>query len=122
MKETICFDIDNVICQTKSKDYKNAKPNKMGIKKINMLFEQGYIIKLYTARFMGRNNDNISKAKKQGYKMTENQLKRWKIKYHKLVFGKTSFDLFIDDKSMYFKKKWHRLSSFFLSNAYSTNL
>ena len=24
--------------------------------------------------------------------MTENQLKRWKIKYHKLVFGKTSFD------------------------------
>ena len=103
----ICFDVDNVICHTKGKDYKNAKPNKMGIKKINMLFEKGYIIKLYTARFMGRNNDNISKAKKQGYKMTENQLKKWKIKYHKLVFGKTSFDLFIDDKSMYFKKKWH---------------
>ena len=103
----ICFDIDNVICHTKGKDYKNAKPNKIGIKKINNLFEKGYVIKLYTARFMGRNNDSISKAKKQGYKMTENQLKRWKIKYHKLVFGKTSFDLFIDDKSMYFKKKWH---------------
>ena len=103
----ICFDIDNVICHTKGKDYKNAKPNKAGIKKINMLFEKGYVIKLYTARFMGRNNDNISKAKKQGYKMTKNQLKQWRINYHKLVFGKTSFDLFIDDKSMYFKKKWH---------------
>lgn len=105
--KTICFDIDNVICHTKGKDYKNAKPNKTGIKKINKLFEKGYVIKLYTARFMGRNSDNISKAKKQGYKMTENQLKIWKIKYHKLVFGKTSFDLFIDDKSIYFKKKWH---------------
>tara|TARA_B110000093_G_C12708916_1_gene301322 strand:+ start:243 stop:608 length:366 start_codon:yes stop_codon:yes gene_type:complete len=103
----ICLDIDNVICHTKDKDYKNAKPNKTAIKKINMLFEKGYVIKLYTARFMGRNNDNISKAKKQGYKMTETQLKRWKIKYHKLVFGKTSFDLFVDDKSMYFKKKWY---------------
>tara|TARA_B100000795_G_scaffold61875_1_gene41550 strand:+ start:254 stop:619 length:366 start_codon:yes stop_codon:yes gene_type:complete len=105
--KTICFDIDNVICRTKGKDYKNAKPNKIAIKKINKLFQQDYVIKLYTARFMGRNNDNILKAKKQGFKMTENQLKLWKIKYHKLVFGKTSFDLFIDDKSMYFKKKWY---------------
>tara|TARA_B100000767_G_scaffold241818_1_gene238512 strand:- start:842 stop:1207 length:366 start_codon:yes stop_codon:yes gene_type:complete len=107
LKKIICFDIDNVICRTKGKDYKRARPNIIGIKKINKLFEKGYVIKLYTARFMGRNNDNISKAKKQGYEMTKNQLKRWKIKYHKLVFGKTSFDLFIDDKSMYFKKKWH---------------
>ncbi len=105
--KTICFDIDNVICHTIGKNYKNAKPNKIAIKKINKLFEEGYTIKLYTARFMGRNNDNISKAKKQGYEMTKNQLRIWKINYHKLVFGKTSFDLFIDDKSIYFKKKWY---------------
>ena len=35
----ICFDIDNVICQTKGKDYKNAKPNKHAIKKINKLYK-----------------------------------------------------------------------------------
>ena len=37
---------------------------------------------------MGRNNENILKAKKQGFKQTQNQLKKWKLKYHKLIFGK----------------------------------
>jgi hypothetical protein len=106
-KKIICFDIDNVVCITKGKDYKNAKPNILGIKKINQLFHNGYMIKLFTARYMGRNKENIARAKKQGFEMTKKQLKRWKIQYHKLIFGKPSFDLFIDDKSMYFKKNWH---------------
>ena len=33
-KKIICFDADNVICHTKEKDYRNAKPNKKSIKKI----------------------------------------------------------------------------------------
>ena len=103
----LCFDIDNVICITKGKNYKNAKPNIPGINKINELFDNGYMIKLFTARYMGRNSENIARAKKQGLKMTETQLKKWKIKYHKLIFGKPSFDLFVDDKSIYFKKNWH---------------
>ena len=53
---------------------------------------------------MGRNNEIISKAKKQGFKMTENQLKKWGLNYHKLIFGKPSFDLFIDDKTIFYKK------------------
>ena len=40
--------------------------------------------------------------------MTSKQLKKWKLKYHKLLFGKPSFDLFIDDKSIYFKKNWYK--------------
>ena len=40
-----------------------------------------------------------AKAKKQGFQMTKIQLKKWKVNYHKLIFGKPSFDLFIDDKS-----------------------
>ena len=55
---------------------------------------------------MGRNNDNISKAKKKGYKLTLNQLRKWKLNYHKLIFGKPSFDLYIDDKSLFYKKNW----------------
>ena len=107
-KKIICFDIDNVICNTIGKNYKNATPNKKSIKKINELFERGYMIKLFTGRYMGRNNESNVGARKQGYKMTVNQLKRWKIKYHKLLFGKPSFDLFIDDKSIYFKKNWYK--------------
>ena len=78
-KKIICFDIDNVVCITKGKDYKNAKPNILGIKKINQLFHNGYMIKLFTARYMGRNKENIARAKKQGFEMTKKQLKRWKI-------------------------------------------
>jgi len=109
MSKILCFDIDNVICKTQKKNYKNSKPDKAVIKKINQLYERGHIIKIFTARYMGRNNENVSKAKKQGYKMTSNQLKKWKIKYHKLIFGKPSFDLFIDDRALFFKKNWTKV-------------
>ena len=56
---------------------------------------------------MGRNKENIIKAKKQGYKVTMKQLKKWKVKYHKLIFGKPSFDLYIDDKTLFFKDNWY---------------
>lgn len=109
MSKILCFDIDNVICKTKKNNYKNSKPNKRAIKKINQLYDQGYIIKIFTSRYMGRNNENVSKAKKKGYKMTINQLKKWKIKYHRLIFGKPSFDLFIDDRALFFKKNWPKV-------------
>ena len=35
--------------------------------------------------------------------MTLNQLNKWNLKYHKLIFGKPSFDLYVDDKTI-FKK------------------
>ena len=49
----------------------------------------------------------IRKTKAQGYAMTFKQLKKWNIKFNKLIFGKPSYDLFIDDKSIYFNSKWH---------------
>jgi hypothetical protein len=55
---------------------------------------------------MGRNNDNSTLAKKQGYKTTFKQLKKWGLKFHELKMGKTSYDLIIDDKSLGFKKNW----------------
>ena len=41
MSKILCFDIDNVICKTKKNNYKNSKPNKRAIKKINQLYDQG---------------------------------------------------------------------------------
>ena len=104
----ICFDIDNTICHTIGRNYNQATPNKNAINKINELYKKGHIIKLFTSRYMGRNNESVIKAKRQGYKMTTRQLKVWKVKYHKLIFGKPSFDLFIDDKAIFFKKNWHK--------------
>jgi hypothetical protein len=103
----ICFDIDNVICKTDfNNNYDKSKPNKKVISLINKLYSKGYIIKIFTARYMGRHNENISLVKKKYFKKTELQLRKWNIKYHKLYMGKPNFDIFIDDKSLGFNKNW----------------
>ena len=100
----ICFDLDGVICNNTYGDYSKAKPIKKSINKINSLYNQGHIIKVSTARYMGRNNDKRNLAQKQGYKKTYNQLKKWGLKFHYLYFGKPSSDIYIDDKSLGFSK------------------
>jgi hypothetical protein len=49
---------------------------------------------------MGRFNDNVDLAKEAFYDLTENQLKSWGCKYHKLILGKPSGDYYIDDKGI----------------------
>jgi uncharacterized HAD superfamily protein len=105
--KTYCFDIDGVICSTNGNDYKNSKPIIKSIKKINQLYSAGNIILIFTARFMGRSNDNPILAKKRGYQFTFKQLKKWKLNFHKLIFGKPSFNIIIDDKSIFYRKNWH---------------
>ena len=103
----LCFGIDNVICRTNaSNDYSKSKPNIKVIKLINELYNKGHTIKIFTARYMGRNNDNIDLANKQGYNKTFKQLKKWNLKFHKLFISKPSFDIFVDDKSFGYKKNW----------------
>ena len=105
--KTICFDIDNVICRTDNKNnYLKSKPIKKNIKIINKAFDKGFIIILYTARYMGRCHENINSVIKLIKPLTTRQLKKWGVKYHRIYFGKPSFDLFIDDKSIFFKKNW----------------
>ena len=106
MKKTICFDIDNTICKTTKSNYKNSKPIVKNIKCINDLYNQGHIIKIFTARYMGRTNDNATLAKKKAKKITLDQLKKWKVKFHKIHFGKPSSDFYIDDKNLNFKSTW----------------
>ena len=65
MKKTICFDIDNTICKTIKSDYKKSKPIIKNIKCINDLYNQGHIIKIFTARYMGRTNENAALAEKK---------------------------------------------------------
>ena len=87
--KTICFDIDNVICKTNSKkNYLKSKPIKKNIKVINKLYDKGFKIILFTARYMGRCNGNIAEVKKRIKPLTLKQLKKWKVKYHKIFFYK----------------------------------
>lgn len=107
-KTTFCFDIDNVICKTSGVNYSRSLPDKQAIKLINNLFKSGHKIKIFTARYMGRNNDNINKAYQAGYTKTLRQLKKWNLKFHTLIMGKPTFDIFVDDKAYGYKKNWKK--------------
>tara|TARA_B100000795_G_scaffold187555_1_gene142644 strand:+ start:472 stop:819 length:348 start_codon:yes stop_codon:yes gene_type:complete len=109
MKKIFCFDLDNVICKTFKNFYSKSLPIKKNINIINSLYDQGHTIKIFTARYMGRSNENITIAKKKALKMTLKQLKNWNVKYNKLIFGKPSFDIYVDDKNIDFKKNWGNL-------------
>ncbi len=104
--KTICFDIDNTICKSYKNDYQKSKPIKKNIKFINLLFNKGYYIKIFTSRFMGRSGEKKSLAKKKGLKFTKKQLNNWGLKYNQLIFGKPSYDLFVDDKNLGYEKNW----------------
>ena len=103
-KKILCFDLDNTLCLTKGNNYPKAKPKKKLIKLVNELYESGHIIKIFTARYMGRNNDNQNKAKKSAKILTIKQLKKWGVMYDQIFFGKPSSDFYIDDKNLNFKK------------------
>ena len=113
----LCFDIDGVVCSlVKNNDYKKVKPIKKNIKMINKLFLGGHYILLFTARHMGRTNDNVNAAEKAAKKITQDQLKKWGVTYDKLVFGKPSYDVVIDDKSLFYDKNWIKKIEKFLVN------
>lgn len=105
-KKTICFDIDGVICNNTWGKYEEAHPDLLAIKKINSLYEDNFKIILFTARYMGRSNENIVDAYKKGFDQTKKQLNKWGVKYHFLYLGKPSFDIVIDDKNINYNKDW----------------
>ena len=95
------FDIDGTICAKKAgEEYDKSFPLKDRISFINRLYEKGNNITYFTARGMGRHNNNQLLAIQQFYSMTENQLKSWGAKYHNLILGKPSADLYVDDKGV----------------------
>jgi hypothetical protein len=87
----IFVDIDNTICVTIGSDYVNSKPIPENIAKINKLFDEGNNITYWTARGGTSGLD-------WSY-LTKEQLDKWNCKYHNLIMGKLSYDLFIDDKA-----------------------
>jgi len=91
-----CFDIDGVISnQTFKHDYWNYTPVIEVINKINKLYDDGHYILLYTARGTESGID--------WYQFTLTQMNNWGVKYHKLMMGKPSYDIIIDDKAINIK-------------------
>lgn len=93
------IDIDGTICDTHD-DYDQSIPKHDRIQKINQLYDDGHTIKYFTARGMGRYKDSRIMAHRHFYDLTFNQLKSWGCKFHHLIMGKPSADIYIDDKGI----------------------
>ena len=92
----IYVDIDETICfYSGEREYHLAEPNNENIAKINKLYDEGNQITYYTAR------GTINRTKRvEFYNLTEEQLKVWGAKHHKLIVGhKPAYDLMICDKT-----------------------
>lgn len=104
MFKNYVIDIDGTICDKdfcrEDGDYETSIPKLDRIKKINSLYDEGHTIKYFTARGMGRYNDSRVLAEKHFYDLTYAQLKSWGCKFHELILGKPSGDIYIDDKGM----------------------
>ena len=98
MSKTYVIDIDGTICDNDG-NYEISIPKLDRIAKINALYDKGHTIKYFTARGMGRYNSRIL-AHREFYDLTYNQLKSWGCKFHELILGKPSGDIYIDDKGM----------------------
>ena len=103
-----CFDLDNTLCLTNGNDYENSKPIKEMISKVNYLYDNGNIIKIFTARGMGSLKGDVKSVHEKYLYLTNTQIQKWGIKCHEIILGKPSYDMIIDDKSCHineFKKQ-----------------
>ena len=88
----IYVDIDNTICKTVGQNYARSVPLYERIKQINDLHNDGHTIIYWTARG--------TESGKSWFRLTKNQLDKWKCLYTELRMGKPAYDLFIDDKNI----------------------
>lgn len=100
MVRTLVFDIDDTICVHKNRDYPNAEPIQATIDKINRLKQQGYRIKLYTARGQNSCNGDLALIQQRNEAVLTDWLDRHGVQYDELIFGKPLGDWYIDDKAM----------------------
>ena len=94
----IFIDLDNTLCVTEDSNYAESKPIKNRIEKVNKLKDEGNKITIWTARGQTSGIDYTE--------LTIRQLNEWNVQYDKLMMGKPSYDLYIDDKSKNVDKYW----------------
>lgn len=107
-KKIIAFDLDETLCfRTKNlstvERYNYCEPINKNIDICNKCYDEGFYIKIYTARGINTFNGNVELIYKKLYKFTKEQLIKWNVKHHELIMGKQEYDLLIDDKAVNIK-------------------
>lgn len=96
----LVVDCDGVIAdKDHGGDYSKASPLQHGIDQVNRLYDMGYEIILYTARYGEREAGNINRQYERGYREWADWLAKHGVKYHHAFMGKIAGVLYIDDKA-----------------------
>ena len=93
----VAFDLDGVLASNNNGDYENAAPLKEGIEAINKVYDLGYDVTIYTARF-GKRSPGFQYQ--MGYELTLTWLRKNGVKFHRLIMGKPAYDIVADDKAV----------------------
>ena len=109
----LAIDLDDTLCyrpegieHLKGAKYLQCLPMKEHIELINKLHDAGHTIVIYTARGIFTYKMDVSVVYDKLFELTNNQLKSWGVKYHKLVMGKHPFDFLLDDKALSLNEKY----------------
>ena len=95
----IVLDYDDTLSFATNRDWANAKPNTALIKKTNKLYNDGWIVDIYTAR--GSLSCVTRQEADEKYREEmETWLAKHDVKYHVLSFDKPLAAYYIDDKSV----------------------
>jgi capsule biosynthesis phosphatase len=96
----LIVDCDGVIAgKDHGGDYSQAPPLKHGIEQVNKLYDMGYEITLFTARYGEREKGNLHKQYGRGHREWIDWLDEHEVKYHNAYMGKPPGVLYIDDKA-----------------------
>jgi hypothetical protein len=97
----IVIDLDGTILEERTiKEKPKAIPLPGAVNAVNKLYEMGHVIIIYSAR------------PDSDLELISEQLDKYGIKYHRLVLGKPTGDIFIDDRAFTLRswtRNWHSL-------------
>ena len=96
--KVLAIDIDGTLCVEEPQLRSSlSRPKHGAVEAINNLYDQGFIIHLYSSRHSIQWEPTVEWLKEHG------------VKYHWLVLGKTYADYYIDDKCIPFKDNWNEI-------------
>ena len=99
-EQTLIVDCDGVIAdKAHGGEYAKAGPLLHGIAQVNKLYDMGYKITLFTARYGDREKGNIHKQYERGYREWTDWLAKHGVKYHHAFMVKPAGVMYIDDKA-----------------------
>lgn len=118
-----CFDIDNTLLTYPEipGDYNTCKPITQTVNFLKFLKSMGHYIILHTARRMKTHNSNLGKVVADIGDITLKSLKKHRIPYDEIHFGKPYADFYIDDLAIDAKSNLEKQTGFYKTHVEPRN-